>query len=136
LFSLPREPDYGLLSIPRPDFGGNSGGGVGFRKIGNDPNRKLGLRTAKVNDVTYACSHVVVYICISVLMNYDYTTHPILPFITITTKFILKHCIKSVLYTEMNDGYHGFNFTEKTFLRSVDPEQPKNVKFSLDLIYA
>jgi hypothetical protein len=35
----------------------------------------------------------------------------------------------------MNDGYHGFNFTEKTFLRSVDPKQPKNVKFSLDLIY-
>jgi hypothetical protein len=28
--------------------------------------------------------------------------------------------------------YHGFNFTEKTFLRSVDPMamQPKNVKFS------
>ena len=29
----------------------------------------------------------VVYICISVLMNYDCTT-PILPFITITTKFL------------------------------------------------
>jgi hypothetical protein len=39
-------------------------------------------------------------------MNYDCTTHPILPFIKITTKFLSKH------YTEMN-GYHCFNFTEK-----------------------
>jgi hypothetical protein len=35
----------------------------------------------------------VVYMCISVLMNYDCTTHPILPFITITTTFLSKHCI-------------------------------------------
>ena len=49
------------------------------------------------------CMHVV-YICISVLT--------ILPFITITTKFLSKHCIKRVLDTEMN-GYHCFNFTEK-----------------------
>jgi hypothetical protein len=40
------------------------------------------------------------------------TAHPILPFITITTKFLSKHCIKRVLDTEMN-GYHCFNFTEK-----------------------
>jgi hypothetical protein len=33
-------------------------------------------------------------------------------FITITTKFLSKHCIKRVLDTEMN-GYHCFNFTEK-----------------------
>ena len=65
----------------------------------------------KVNDVTYACS---VHICISVLMNYDCTTRPILPFITITTKFLLKHCVKRVFDTEMN-GYHCLNFTEKTF---------------------
>jgi hypothetical protein len=32
--------------------------------------------------------------------------------------------------TEMN-GYHRFNFTQKTFLRSIDPKQPKNVKFAL-----
>ena len=57
----------------------------------------------------------VVYICASVLMNYDCMT-PILSFITInTTKFLSKHCIKRVLDTEMN-GYHCFNFTEKTFL--------------------
>jgi hypothetical protein len=49
--------------------------------------------------------HVV---CISVLMNYDCTTHSILPFITITTKFLSKHCItKRVLDTKMN-GYHCF----------------------------
>ena len=52
-------------------------------------------------------------------MNYDCTTHPILPFITISTKFLSKHCIKRVLDTEMN-GYHYFNFTEKTFLQTVD----------------
>jgi hypothetical protein len=67
------------------------------------------LKRAKVNDVTYASS---VRICISVFMNYDCTTHPILPFITITTKFLSKHCIKRILDTEMN-GYHCFNFTEK-----------------------
>ena len=42
----------------------------------------------------------VVYMCISVFMNYDCTTNPILPFITITTKFLSKHSIKSVLDTE------------------------------------
>jgi hypothetical protein len=57
----------------------------------------------------------VVYICTSVLMNYDCMT-PILPFVTIATKFLSKHCIKRVLDTEMN-GYHCFNYTEKTFLR-------------------
>ena len=57
----------------------------------------------------------VVYICTSVLMNYECMT-PILPFITIATKVLSKHCIKRVLDTEMN-GYHCFNFTEKTFLR-------------------
>jgi hypothetical protein len=76
----------------------------------------------------------VVYICISVLINYDCTTHPILPFITIATKFLSKHCINRVLGTEMN-GYHCFHFTEKTFLRSVDPKQPKmsNIHFDLSL---
>jgi hypothetical protein len=34
-------------------------------------------------------------------MNYGCTTHPILPFITITTKFPPKYCIKRVLDTEM-----------------------------------
>jgi hypothetical protein len=53
------------------------------------------------------CTYVM-----SVLMNYDCTTHPILPFITIATKVLSKHCIKSVLDAEMN-GYHCFNFTEK-----------------------
>jgi hypothetical protein len=57
----------------------------------------------------------VVYICTSVLMKYDCMT-PISPFITIATKFLSKHCIKRVLDTEMN-GYHCFNFTEKTSLR-------------------
>ena len=33
------------------------------------------------------------------------------------------------------NGYHCFNFTEKTFLRSVDPKQPKmsNIHFDLSL---
>ena len=57
----------------------------------------------------------VVYICTSVLMNYECMTL-ILPFITIATKFISKHCIKRLLDTEMN-GYHCFNSIEKTFLR-------------------
>jgi hypothetical protein len=56
----------------------------------------------------------VVYICISVINNYGCTTHTILPFITITTNFLSL-----------------FQFYRKTFLRSVDPKQPKNVKFSL-----
>ena len=72
------------------------------------PQWKVGLRTGQhQRRDLYACS---VHICISVLMNYHCTTHPILPFITITT----KHCIKRVLDTEMN-GYHCFNFTEKLF---------------------
>jgi hypothetical protein len=54
----------------------------------------------------------VVYIYISVLMNYDCTTHPILPFIIIT-KFLSKHCIKRVLDIEEMNGYICFNFTEK-----------------------
>jgi hypothetical protein len=56
----------------------------------------------------------VVYICTSVLMNYDCMT-PIC-MTPIATKFLSKHCIKRVLDTEMN-GYHCFNFIEKTFLR-------------------
>jgi hypothetical protein len=61
--------------------------------------------------------------------------HAILPFITITTKFLSKHCIKRVLDTEMN-GYHCLNFTEKTFLRSVDPisnQKMSNYHFDLSL---
>jgi hypothetical protein len=50
--------------------------------------------------------------------------------ITITTKFLSKHCIKRVLDTEMI-AISLFQFYRKTFLRSVDPNQPKNVKFSL-----
>jgi hypothetical protein len=56
---------------------------------------------------------------------------PILPFITIATKFLSKHCIKRVLDTEMN-GYHCFNFAEKTFLRHevyVEPKQPSHFHF-------
>ena len=30
-------------------------------------------------------------------------------------------------------GYHCFNFTEKTFLRSVDPKHPKMLNFHFDL---
>jgi hypothetical protein len=54
----------------------------------------------------------VVYICTSVLMNYDSNPICMTP---IATKFLSKQCIKRVLDTEMN-GYHCFNFTEKTFL--------------------
>jgi hypothetical protein len=69
------------------------------------------------------------YICISVLMHYDCTTQPILPFITITTKFLSKHCIKRLLDTEMN----GYQFYRKTFLWSVDPKQPKMSNLHSDL---
>jgi hypothetical protein len=69
---------------------------------------------------------VHMYQCINV-------THPILPFIKITRKFLSKHCIKRVLDTEMN-GLSLFQFYRKTFLRCVDPKQPKNVKFSLSSI--
>jgi hypothetical protein len=31
------------------------------------------------------------------------------------------------------NGYHCFNFTEKTFLRSVDPKQQKRSNFHFDL---
>ena len=71
------------------------------RIVAYDLHGKLGLRTGQSQQRD---------VCI--LMNYDCTTHPILPFITITTKFLSKHCIKRVLDTEMN-GYHRFNFTEK-----------------------
>ena len=57
----------------------------------------------------------VVYICTRVLMNYECMT-PILPFVTIAAMFLSKQCIKRLLDTEMN-GYHCFDFIEKTFLR-------------------
>ena len=50
-------------------------------------------------------------------------------FVKITTKCLSKH------YTEMN-GYHCFNFTEKTFLRRVDPignQKMSNFHFDLSL---
>jgi hypothetical protein len=51
--------------------------------LGEVPHGMLGLRMyspVKVNYMTYACT---VYICISVFMNYDCTTYPILLFITL-----------------------------------------------------
>jgi hypothetical protein len=54
--------------------------------LGGVPHGMLGLRMyspVKVNYMTYACT---VYICISVFMNYDCTTHPILLFITLLYK--------------------------------------------------
>jgi hypothetical protein len=71
----------------------------------------------------------VVYICTSVLMNYECMT-PILPFITIATKFLSKHCIKRVLDTEMN-GVLMFQFYRENFLtsRSVDHKQPSHFHF-------
>jgi hypothetical protein len=68
------------------------------------------------------------YQCINVGL-----THPILPFITITRKFLSKHCIKRVLDTEMN-GLSLSQFYRQTFLWCVDPKLPKNVKFSLSSI--
>jgi hypothetical protein len=61
----------------------------------------------------------VVYICISVIKNYGCTTHPSLPFITITTKFLSKHCIKRVLETEMNDYF--FLILQKNFRTKCRP---------------
>jgi hypothetical protein len=67
-------------------------------------------------------------------MNYDCTTHPILPFITITTKFLSKLCIKRVLDTEMN-GYHCFNFTEKLSyeVQTISSQKISNLHFDLSL---
>lgn len=40
----------------------------------------------------------VLYVCSSVFMNYNCTTHLILPFITsLQTKFLVKYCIKRVV---------------------------------------
>jgi hypothetical protein len=63
-------------------------------------------------------------------MNYECVT-PILPFITITTKFLSKHCIKRVLDTEMNDYISLFQFYRENFLtsQSVDPKQPSHFHF-------
>jgi hypothetical protein len=74
----------------------------------------------------------VVYICTSVLMNYDCTTHPILPFITITTKFLSKHRIKRILDTKMN-GYHYFNFTEKLCYEPGDLDTRKSTGTSCQI---
>ena len=63
-------------------------------------------------------------------MNYECMT-PILPLITIATKFLSKHCIKRVLDKEMN-GYHcSVQFYRKNFVtsRSVDPKQPSHFHF-------
>ena len=57
------------------------------------------------------------------------TTHPILHFITITTKFLSKYCTKRVLDTEMN----GYQFYRKTFLRSIDLTNQKVLNFHFDL---
>jgi hypothetical protein len=65
-------------------------------------------------------------------MNYDCTTHPILPFITITAKFLSKYCIRRILDTEMN-WLSLFQFYRKTFLQSVDPKQPKKSNFHFDV---
>jgi hypothetical protein len=55
------------------------------------------------------------------------------PSLQLTTKFLSKHCIKRILVTEMN-GYHAlFQFYRKTFLRSLDPKQPKTSNFHFDL---
>jgi hypothetical protein len=50
--------------------------------------------------------------------------------ITITTRFLSKYCIKRILDIEMN-WLSLFQFYRKTFFRSVDPKQPKNLTFSL-----
>jgi hypothetical protein len=75
----------------------------------------------------------VVYICISVLINNDCTTHPILPFITITTKLLSKHCIIYKGTWHRDDWLSLFQFYRKTLLRSVDPKQPKMSNFHFDL---
>jgi hypothetical protein len=63
----------------------------------------------------------VVYICISVLMNYDCTTH-----------FLSKYCITFNCSTWQRDEWLSlFQFYRKSFLRSVDTNQPKNLKFLL-----
>ena len=59
--------------------------------------------------------------------------NPILPFITITTKFLLKDCIKRVFDTEMN-GYHCFNFAENLSYEMYRPKATKNCQI-FTLIY-
>jgi hypothetical protein len=55
-----------------------------------------------------------------------------MPFITITTKFLSKHCIKRVLDTEMN-GYHCFNFTEKLSCEVYTLSNHKTSNFHFEL---
>ena len=66
---------------------------------------------------SYTCG---VHICISVLMNYDCKTHPMLPFITITKTFLSKQ------------------FHRKTFLRGVDPKclMPCNLRDNNVLLHS
>jgi hypothetical protein len=89
-------------------------------------------RTGKVNDVTYM--HVV-YICINVLMNYDCTTHPILPFvIQLLQSFFQNIALKG--YLTQRQMAITFSILQKNFLTKCGPyKQPKNVKFSLWSIY-
>jgi hypothetical protein len=49
----------------------------------------------------------VLYISVSVFMNYDCTIHPI-ALHYITTRFISKYSIKKALDTEMMNGYQFF----------------------------
>jgi hypothetical protein len=96
---------------------------MGDAASSHNPHGNLGLIVEQAIISTRWGKHVV-YICTSVLMNYECMT-------PIATKFLSKHCIKRVLETldtEMS-RYHCFNFTGKTFLRSVDPKQPSHFHF-------
>jgi hypothetical protein len=78
------------------------------------------------------CMHVVHNVSCNVLMNYDCTTHPILPFITITTTFLSKRCIKGH-FTQRWMAIT-VSILQKNFLTLRPYKQAKNVKFSLSSI--
>ena len=67
----------------------------------------------------------VVYICIIVLMNYDCTTHPILPFITILLQSFFPNIALKGYLTQ-----RWMAITVSILQKSLDPKQTKNVKFS------
>ena len=79
---------------PRPDFGGNAGGGGKLFRVGAAVllHGSLGMLGVRM----YPCPHKVNCMtnCMHVFVNYDCTTHPILPFNTLLQSFFRKRSYK------------------------------------------
>ena len=88
---------------PRPDFSGNSGGGGKLFRVGEAvlPHGSLGMLGVRM----YPCPHKVNCMtnCMHVFVNYDCTTHPILPFNTLLQSF-------SKTFLQIQRNLSNFNF--------------------------